>query len=295
MLYSWSHCTTRLFFVKLRVMKLLDGLELVGYIKERQAKQVRALRQSWRVLPRLAIVQTIDDPVIDTYVRLKQAYGEDILVDVDVYKINQSELAATITRLNADELVYGIIVQLPLADPAETQAMVDLIVPEKDVDGLGAGAVLTPATPQAIDWLLAGYNVTLEGAEIAIVGNGRLVGYPLSQLWHKAGLNVSVYDDATTDLADRLIEADIIVTATGVPGLITANMVKPGAVVVDAGTASEHGKIVGDVAGDVRVLDDITITPVKGGVGPLTVAALFDNVITAARKVADARGQQDLG
>lgn len=276
-------------------MKLLDGLELVGYIKERQAKQVRALRQSWRVLPRLAIVQTIDDPVIDTYVRLKQAYGEDILVDVDVYKINQSELAATITRLNADEFVYGIIVQLPLADPAETQAMVDLIVPEKDVDGLGAGALLTPATPQAIDWLLAGYNVTLEGAVIAIVGNGRLVGSPLSRLWQKAGLNVSVYDDATIDLADKLIEADIIVTATGVPGLITASMVKPGAVVVDAGTASEHGKIVGDVADDVRVLDDITITPVRGGVGPLTVAALFDNVITAARKVADARGQQDLG
>lgn len=276
-------------------MKLLDGLELVGYIKERQAKQVRALRQSWRVLPRLAIVQTIDDPVIDMYVRLKQAYGEDILVDVDVYKIDQSELSSTIARLNADALTYGIIVQLPLADPAQTQAMVDLIAPEKDVDGLGSNAQLTPATPMAIDWLLAGYNVTLQGAEIAIVGNGRLVGSPLSRLWQAAGLNVSVYDDATVDLASKLIEADIIVTATGVPGLITASMVKPGAVVVDAGTASEQGKIVGDVAEDVRILDDITITPLKGGVGPLTVAALFDNVITAARKVADVRGQQDLG
>lgn len=275
-------------------MKLLDGLELAGYIKERQLKQVRALRQSWRVIPRLAIIQTIDDPVIDMYVRLKRSYGDDILVDVDVHKIDQTQVAAKIAELNADEAVIGIIVQLPLADPTATDEIVNLIASAKDVDGLGEQATMTPATAMAIDWLLAGYNETLEGKTIAIVGNGRLVGAPLAALWTGYGLPVSVYDDTTTDLTAVLSEVDIIVTATGVPGLITRAMVKPGAVVVDAGTASENNQIVGDVSAEVRELDDITITPAKGGVGPLTVAALFDNVIRAARVIADMKGQQDL-
>lgn len=275
-------------------MKILDGAELAGFIKERQLKQVRALRQSWRVIPRLAIIQTGSDPVIDAYVRLKQAYGEDILVDVDVHKIDQTELLSTIQKLNEDGAVLGIIIQLPLADPTQTDDAVNAVAPEKDVDGLGEHATMTPATAMAIDWLLAGYNVTLDGRNIAIVGNGRLVGAPLAHLWRRSGLNVTVYDDQTADLASAINDADVIVTATGVPSLITRAMIKPGAVVVDAGTSSEHGKIVGDVSEDVRELDDITITPKKGGVGPLTVAALFDNVIQAARVIADRQGQQDL-
>lgn len=275
-------------------MRILDGLELRGYIKERQAKQVRALRQSWRVNPKLAIIQTIDDAVIDTYVRMKKAYGEDILVDVDIYKIDQSELITKIDELNNDNSVHGIITQLPLADPSQTDQAVNLIAIEKDVDGLGEGATLTPATAMAIDWLLAGYNTDFLGKEIAIVGNGRLVGAPLAKLWKSAGYNVHVYDKHTVDLPGEVRKADIIVTATGVPGLIKADMVKKNATIVDAGTAAEHGKIVGDVAEEVRDLNDVTITPTKGGVGPLTVAALFDNVIRAAMAVADQKGQQDL-
>lgn len=275
-------------------MKLLDGSELAGYIKERQLKQVRALRQSWRVFPRLAIIQTIDDPVIDTYVRLKRAYGADILVDVDVYKIEQSAMRSQIETLNNDPLVQGIIIQLPLADTTQTQTAVDLVAPEKDVDGLGVNATLTPATAMAIDWLVAGYNVTLIGKEIAIVGKGRLVGAPLAKIWQQAGLNVTIYDSKTEDITTALSSADVIVTATGVPNLITRRAVKPGAVVIDAGTAAEHGKIIGDLAPEVRELSDITITPEKGGVGPLTVAALFDNVIQAARIIADQQGQKDL-
>lgn len=275
-------------------MRLLDGLELRGYIMERQAKQVRALRQSWRVIPKLAIIQTIDDPVIDTYVRMKRGYGEDILVDVDIYKIDQADLMTQIETLNNDDSVHGIITQLPLADPSQTDEAVSAVAAEKDVDGLGEDATLTPATALAIDWLLAGYNVELAGKEIAIVGNGRLVGAPLSKLWQSAGYNVHVYDKKTQDLPGAVREADVIVTATGVPALIKADMVKQGAVIVDAGTAAEHGKIVGDVAPEVRELDDVTITPIKGGVGPLTVAALFDNVIQAARTVAEREGQKDL-
>jgi methylenetetrahydrofolate dehydrogenase (NADP+)/methenyltetrahydrofolate cyclohydrolase len=135
----------------------------------------------------------------------------------------------------------------------------------------------------AIDWLVAGYNVELKGRPIAIVGNGRLVGAPLAKLWNSAGYDVSIYDELTQDLAGHVRKAEVIVTATGVPGLITSQMVQPGAAIIDAGVASENGVLVGDVADDVRERGDITITPIKGGVGPLTVTALFDNLIQAAQ------------
>ncbi|MGE5327755.1 MAG: tetrahydrofolate dehydrogenase/cyclohydrolase catalytic domain-containing protein [Thiobacillus sp.] len=275
-------------------MKILDGLELSGYIKERQAKAVRALRQSWRVIPRLAIVRTGDNSVIDVYVRLKKSYGEDIGVEVDIYSPSENELLSQIEKLNSDENVYGIIIQLPLANPSQTDEAINAVALEKDVDGLGEGSGFTPATAMAIDWLLAGYAIDLYGKKIAVIGKGRLVGAPLAKLWKSSGYDVVVCD-SKSDLQKEVQPAEVIVTATGVPGLLKSQMVRDGAVVVDAGTASENGKIVGDVSQDLRNRQDLTITPEKGGVGPLTIAALFDNVITAARKVANQKGQQDLG
>jgi len=263
-------------------MKLLNGSELAGYIKERQAKQVRALRQAHHVLPKLAIVQTIDDPVIDTYVRLKRRYGEDVLVEVELHKIDQSEAVSVIEQLNADDSVHGIIVQLPLAEPSQTDELVNLVTPEKDVDALGENAQLDPATPMAINWLLAGFSVELNQKKIAIVGNGRLVGAPLARMWRNSGYDVTVIDRSTEDPGEIIKNSDVIVTAAGSPGMITSDMLRPDVVVVDAATASEDGKIVGDVAADVRERHDLTITPERGGVGPLTVVALFDNVIRAA-------------
>lgn len=268
-------------------MKVLNGAELAEYIKERQAKQVRGLRQAWGVAPKLAIVQTVDSPVIDTYVRLKKAYGEDVLVDVELHKVSEDEAAELIPQLNVDETIHGIIVQLPLSDTNRTDELVNLVVPEKDVDALGANATLDPATPMAISWLLAGYNVDLAHKKIVIVGAGRLVGAPLARMWQKSGYDVTVVGEPTDDLKNIVREADVVVTATGVPGLITSEMLKPETAVVDAGTASEGGKIVGDVAPDVRARNDLTITPEKGGVGPLTICALFDNVLRSARRVAD--------
>jgi len=269
-------------------MKILDGRELADYVKERQAKQVRALRQAWNTFPKLAIIVANDTPVIDTFVNLKQAYGADILIDVEIHKVAQSTVATLIQTLNEDDTVHGIVLQLPLTDPSETDALVGLIAPEKDVDGLGPNAQYVSATATAIDWLLAGYNVTLRDRKIAIVGAGRLVGAPLAKLWLGAGLDVTVYDDSTPDLQGPLRAADVIVTATGVPGLIRSSMIAPGKVLVDAGTASEGGVIVGDVALEVRERNDLTITPERGGVGPLTIAALFDSVMAAARKTVPA-------
>jgi len=264
-------------------MRILNGREIADYMEERQARQVRALRQANHVAPKLAIILTTDNPVIASYVRMKQHYGEDILIDTDIHQTDATGIMALIDELNTDTSVHGIIVQLPLADGIDIDEVVNKVAPEKDVDGLGADAQWTPATAMAIDWLLAGYNVDLKNKQIAIVGNGRLVGKPLNALWTGMGLTPNVYDDQTVDLPGEIRKADLIVTATGVPGLITSQMIKPSAVVVDAGTASENGKIVGDVAADVRERTDLTITPEKGGVGPLTVTALFDNVIRAAQ------------
>lgn len=264
-------------------MKLLDGTELADYIKERQAKQVRNLRQSWNTAPRLAIIQTVDDPVIDTYVRMKQRYGQDVLVDVVIHRPTANELAATIDQLNNDASVHGIIIQLPLVGGVDIDSTLNLVATNKDVDGLAQSSQFTAATAQAIDWLLAGYNVELRGRKIAIVGNGRLVGAPLAKLWQAAGHDVTVFDEHSKNITKSLRRCQIVVSAAGVPGLITPEQLQPGATVVDAATSAEHGKVVGDVANEVRKRSDLTITPEKGGVGPLTVASLFENVIHAAR------------
>lgn len=264
-------------------MKYLDGSELTGYIKVRQAKQVRALRQAHRIFPKLAIVQTIESPVIDTYVNLKRRYGDDILIETEVYRIPQQEAAQRISQLNDDPGVHGIIIQLPLADPAETDELVNMVAAHKDVDGLGKAAVYDPATPTAINWLLTGYNIDLRNKHIVIVGNGRLVGSPLAQMWRSSGLQPTVLDETSGDITEEVQAADVVVTATGVAGLITSDMLRPDTVVVDAGTSSEGGKVVGDVAADVRERHDLLITPERGGVGPLTICALFDNVIRAAQ------------
>ena len=265
-------------------MKLLNGSELAGFIKERQAHQVRGLIQADGIKPKLAIIVCTNNPVIDTYVALKQRYGADILVDVEVHKINQDSALDLIEKLNADSTVHGIIVQLPLADPAKTDEIVNAVAPEKDVDALGANAIYDPATPMAIMWLLAGYNIDIQhGKLVALVGLGRLVGAPLKRIFDNSDVRYLVVDSSTENPADIMLNAQVIITAVGKPNLITANMIPDNCVVIDAAVASEGGHLVGDLADDVYERDDITITPRKGGVGPLTVVALFDNVIRAAK------------
>lgn len=264
-------------------MKLLNGRELAEFIKERQVHEVRALRQAHNIAPKLAIIRTNPDPVVDSYMKLKQAYGEDILVDVDVHTVGQNEALARVHELNSDANVHGIIVQIPLPDPSQTDEILNAVVPHKDVDGLGQNAIMDAPTPMAINWLLAGYNVDFNGKRIVIVGHGRLVGKPLKKLWEQSNYEVEIADKHTENLGEVVGNADILVCATGAPGIITASMVKPNAVIVDAGVATDSNGLVGDVAADVRNLPDITITPEKGGVGPLTVCALFENVIRAAR------------
>lgn len=267
-------------------MKLLNGAELAGYIKERHARQVRQLKKAG-IQPKLAIVQVKDDPVINTYVRLKKQYGADIGVEVEAYTPKQPEAPKLLDLLSNDKSVHGIIVQLPLSDPSQTEEIVNMVAPEKDVDALGNDSKFEPATPMAIMWLLNGYNIDLRGKRVLLIGRGKLVGAPLEKILKDSGIDVEVVEREANNLTDYTKRADVIITATGSPAIIYPNMIKPGAVVVDAGTASESGKTVGDLAPEIYQRDDITITPTKGGVGPLTVCALFENVIRAAQQ--DAR------
>ena len=263
--------------------KELNGAELAGYIKERQAKAVRGLKQQWHTEPKLAIIRTNPDPIVDSYMRIKQNYGEDVGVAVDVHTIVQGQALEMIAELNADESVHGIIVQIPLPDKTQTNEVLNAVDAGKDVDGLAVVTDFSAPTPLAINWLLAGYDVQLAGKKLALVGHGRLVGKPLADMWQTSGYDYEVIDKNTPEIATKLQAADVIVSATGVPGLINSDMVKSDAVIVDAGVATDSNGLIGDVSQEVRDMSDITMTPVKGGVGPLTVSALFENVILAAR------------
>lgn len=265
-------------------MKLLNGRELADYIKERQLREARSIIQSLQVQPKLAIVVTIEHPVINVYMRMKQRYGDDLGVTVEVHRIEQADAPKVIAELNADPAVHGIIVQLPLADPAKTEEVVRLVAPEKDVDGLGEKPLFDPATPLAILWLLSGYNVELRGKKVLLVGRGKLVGEPLERILKSSNVDVWSVDRSVADLKAETLQADIIITATGSPAILYPDMVKQGAVVVDAGVAGEEGKTVGDLAPEMYERADLILTPAKGGVGPLTVCALFENVLRAARR-----------
>lgn len=272
--------------------KVLDGRELAGFIKERQANVVREMR-SRKVFPKLAIVRDSDNPVIVKYVNLKKQYGEDIGVAVEDIKIdavkNEKSLRKAqekLMELNRDDSVSGIIVQLPLTDTSYTDPLVNYIYPTKDVDGLNMVAsprFFESATATAITWLLAGHGIELSDKRVALVGFGRLVGQPLAWIFHNSGVSAEIFRH-DSDLS-KLSDFDVIISATGVPHLIKSDMVSGGAVVVDAGTASEDGVLVGDVDEAVRKRNDLlAITPKVGGVGPLTVGVLFEDVIQAAER-----------
>lgn len=258
--------------------KLLSGSDLALYIKERHRRTAPVLD------PGLAILYAGQDEPTAVYVAAKERYGRDIGARVSAKACaSLEEMAAEIARLNTDHDTQGIVIQLPLPDGWDADSLIERIEPAKDIDGLGTDSPYDPATPTGIMWLLSGYNIDVKGKQVAVVGQGRLVGRPLAKLLEGAGAEVVVCDEHTKDLAAKTRSAEIIVTATGVPGLITSDMVGDKAVVIDAGTALRDGKLVGDCASELYERPDIKITPTPGGVGPMTVAALFDHLLRAAQ------------
>lgn len=275
--------------------KILNGKELADFVKQRQIHQVRRLIQADKIQPRLAIITTSEVGAVsptEVYLRMKQNYARDILIEAETFREeNPPKIAQLIQELNSDTQTSGMIVQLPLAgaDEKTTREILNLIAPEKDVDGLGENARFDSATAVAINWLLAGYNIDLRQKKIAVVGQGKLVGAPLFKMWLDSGFDVTALDEFSRNIPETIAQADVVVTATGAPGLLRERWLKNGAVVIDAGTATDNGKIVGDLEAKARERKDLILTPEKGGVGPLTIAALFDNVIRAAAKFQKSR------
>ena len=259
--------------------KILNGRELAGFIKERQATEVRQIKKK----PTLLIIRDSDNPVITKYVNLKIKYGEDIGATVIDYQAKDSEdIANKIKEANDSPEINGIILQLPILEKDKTDELTSLINPSKDVDGLGQNPKFESATATAILWLLAGYDIDLKTKSIALVGRGKLVGAPLYKMFTDSNYNVELFHHGS-DLT-KLQNYDIIITATGKPGLILDDYVKPGAIIVDAGTASENGVLKGDLAPEVRNRQDLAaITPTTGGVGPLTITCLFDHLLQASK------------
>jgi len=251
-------------------MKLLDGRDIAQYIKERHRAQVSVMDPR----PRMAIIRSEHNVAGDKYLKMKRAYGKDIGVDVDFYVEKPATMVERIHKLNRDKNVTGILIQLPLEDASQTAAALAAVAPEKDVDGLGPDTKFEPGTVKASLWLLAAYNVPVQG-KVVIVGQGRLVGKPLADRLEASGVDVHRIDIRTKDLKAALQDADMIFTGTGKPGLIKSDMVKDGAVVVDTGSPR------GELEPSLYERKDLTITPNPGGVGPMTVASLFDNLLIA--------------
>ncbi len=261
-------------------MKILNGRELADFIKERQAHEIASMTKK----PTLLIIRDSDNPIITKYVELKQQYGADIGATVIDYRATSTDdIRNKILSANTDDSIDGMILQLPIIEREQTDALSALIAPAKDVDGLsGQPGAYDSATATAINWLLAGYDIKLSNQKIALVGRGKLVGAPLYRMFTDSGYDVTSFHRGS-DLTN-LNQYDIIISATGIPGLISSSMARPGAVLVDAGTASDKGVLKGDFDDELRSRTDLAaITPTSGGVGPLTVTCLFDHLIQAAK------------
>jgi methylenetetrahydrofolate dehydrogenase (NADP+) / methenyltetrahydrofolate cyclohydrolase len=273
--------------------RLIDGKAVAAAVRER----VRAEVAEMSTPPGLATILVGEDPASAVYVRMKREDSAEVGIESFHREpggdISQQDLAALIESLNADERVDGILLQLPLPDHLDQDPLIALIDPAKDVDGLtpinagrlmqGRKDAIAPCTPAGVMELLREADVQVEGARAVVIGRSILVGKPLAALLLGANATVTHCHSRTRDLAAVCREADILIAAAGKPGLITAEMVRAGATVIDVGTNRVDGKLVGDVEFDSVRERAGAITPVPGGVGPMTRAMLLVNTLAAAR------------
>jgi len=275
---------------------IIDGKLVASKIRERVATAVKHLKEN-SVEPCLATVLVGDDPASATYVKTKQKACVDVGIRTIDHHPQQDystqQLVELVTILNEDKNVHGILVQLPLPHQIAEFVVTGMISPSKDVDGLtpfSAGllaydkAMLVPCTPAGIMELLRFYNIGVEGKNAVVVNRSMLVGKPVSLLLLHQNATVSICHSKTPDIAEKCRSADILITAVGMRDkfVIDASMVKEGAVVIDVATNMVNGKLVGDVDFDSVKEKTSFITPVPGGVGPMTVAMLLRNTVLAA-------------
>lgn len=268
---------------------ILNGKELANEIQTGIKQEVKACM----IRPSLAVIQIGENQASDIYVRNKEKVCNEVGIYFRHFKFDEGTPELTIINkikeLNNDEYVNGIIVQLPIPERYNEKRIVNSIINSKDVDGLtdintgrlvNGKKTLVPCTPLGIITLLKKYEIELEGKDVVIVGRSKLVGKPLLNLLLNEDATVTVCHKKTNDLKEKTKQADILIVAAGCPNLITEDMVKKDAVVIDVGINRVDGKIVGDVDFDSVSKKASYITPVPGGVGPLTIAMLLSNVIT---------------
>ena len=277
---------------------VIDGKAVAAGVRARVADGVRELAAAHGGrTPGLATVLASDDPASEVYVSSKRRASEEAGIRSIHHGLGSdaepAELLELVDRLGADEEVDGILVQLPLPPQHDQDAVIARIDPAKDVDGLTATSAgllaqgrpgLVPCTPRGIVELLASAGVELAGAEAVVVGRSILVGRPLASLFLNASATVTVCHSRTRDLSGVCRRADVLVAAVGSPRLVGAETVKPGAAVIDVGTNRTEGGLVGDVDFDAARAVAGWITPVPGGVGPMTIAMLLDNTLLATRR-----------
>ncbi|PCH18480.1 bifunctional methylenetetrahydrofolate dehydrogenase/methenyltetrahydrofolate cyclohydrolase FolD [Campylobacter sp. 107] len=278
-------------------MTLLDGKALSAKIKE-ELKEKNQFLKSKGIESCLAVVLVGDNPASQTYVKSKAKACEECGIKSLVYHLNenttQNELLALINTLNHDDSVYGILVQLPLPDHICKDLILESIISSKDVDGfhpinvgylnLGLESGFLPCTPLGVMKLLKAYEIDLEGKDAVIIGASNIVGRPMATMLLNAGATVSVCHIKTKDLSLYTRQADLIIAAAGCVNLLRSDMVKEGVIVVDVGiNRLESGKIVGDVDFEEVSKKSSYITPVPGGVGPMTIAMLLENTVKSAK------------
>jgi len=274
---------------------ILSGREIAAEVQAEVAEAARSLRARG-VVPCLSVLMVGENPASQTYVRNKIRVATALGIDSRDHflpeETSEAELLALIDSLNGEAAVHGILVQLPLPRHLDERRVLARLAPAKDVDGLhpfNLGELLRgpipmpPCTPQGIMELLRRANVPLEGQEAVVVGRSLLVGKPIAQLLMHANATVTQCHSRTRDLPAVCRRADVLVVAIGRARMVTGDYVKPGAVVIDVGINREDGRLVGDVDFETARHVASAITPVPGGVGPLTVAMLMRNTITAAR------------
>ncbi len=278
-------------------MQLIDGKSLANKVQASVATQVEELKREKNIVPGLAVILIGDDPASHAYVKMKAKACEKVGFYSITHNmpdtISQDEIIATIEMMNNNPRIDGILVQLPLPKHVDTDKILEVIDPKKDVDGFHAynmGRLVTnldsfvACTPLGVMKMFEEYNIDLEGKDVCVVGASNIVGKPMASLLLNANATVTITHIFTKDLKAHTSQADIIVVGVGVPGLIKEDMVKEGAIVIDIGiNRMEDGSLVGDV--DFKNVSSKCsyITPVPGGVGPMTIAMLLSNTVKAAK------------
>jgi len=278
-------------------MQLIDGKSLANKVHSNVASQVEKLKQEKNIVPGLAVILIGDDPASHAYVKMKAKACEKVGFYSITHNmpdtISQDEIIATIDMMNNNPRIDGILVQLPLPKHIDTDKILEVIDPKKDVDGFHAyniGRLITnldsfvACTPLGVMKMFEAYNIDLKGQDVCVVGASNIVGKPMAALLLNADATVTITHIFTKDLKAHTSQADIIIVGVGVPGLIKEDMVKEGAIVIDIGiNRIEDGSLVGDV--DFKNVSQKCsyITPVPGGVGPMTIAMLLSNTLKAAK------------